>query len=265
MELDADFTEAGSALGAIAGIGSAIQTSVYINDIVEDAFRIASKEFNLSMDALAMSIPKEFHHVYEWDKVGIPSAKLWRNVLRGTGASRKASFEFRPSITPVPRNVFPPSSTGKQLNPEPVYFHAKAWVMEYNIPVHVTPKKAGVLFFDMQKRISTRYGKHVPFIFSPYAHIEFPGGKVHGNFTEAFANWWSLKAPTVIETKAMPRYQADISKIMLESGKASTRSSRTGRVASKSFSIGYDTTKEQTKRALLASANRYRFENRESQ
>lgn len=97
------------------------------------------KDFGAYIDAQARTKPKSLHHVYEWNKVGMPEARLFKlNKLKSDGLSIRLNFEFLLSKTAVPNS----RSKRKYV------YENKASVMEAGIPVVVAPKYAERLVFD---------------------------------------------------------------------------------------------------------------------
>lgn len=121
------------------------------------------------VDAKARMNPDKFHHIYEWDQVGRPGARL---------------FEF--AMTPGKRTI---RFTGKLLSsntPSPSsgqIFEDKAKVMENGITITIEPKNAEVLVFENEGQT----------IFTTkQIEIENPGGpEVAGSFSEIINDFFS--------------------------------------------------------------------------
>lgn len=124
---------------------------------------------NKYIDAKARSNPAALHHVYEWDRVGNESARLFeinssasKNVIKFTG-------KFLPSKT-----ISPTSS-------EP--FTDKANVMENAIAITIEPRNSDVLAFEADgEMVFTRNS----------IYIEHPGGdEVAGSFGEVIDDFFT--------------------------------------------------------------------------
>lgn len=89
------------------------------------------KEF---IDASARVNPEVLHHVYEWNSIGSPSARLYdlSYTVSGLGLSIKSSFR-QSSIIKAGSNV---------------PFYDKANIIENGIPVVIRPKNAKALRFE---------------------------------------------------------------------------------------------------------------------
>jgi hypothetical protein len=111
------------------------------------------------VDAQARSNPSALHHIYEWNRVGSPSARL---------------FDLHYTISNLGLSIggtFSQSRTVKDDSNVP--FYDKAKIMEKGIPVTITPKKR-VLAFEVGGRT----------VFTPNSvTVNNPGGnEVQGSF-----------------------------------------------------------------------------------
>jgi hypothetical protein len=150
------------------------------NKIIADATSKAAKErvsrnifnalresFYQTTDSRARSRPGAMHHVYEWNEVGSPAARLYRlaSIHRGSD-SFAITYNFIKSSKPVPGS-------------EPHVFFDKARVMEDNNPVVIEPVNGGVLSFEYD-------GQRV-FTPGPVV-VDDPGGPAtKGAMNDAFA------------------------------------------------------------------------------
>ncbi len=91
------------------------------------------ESFREYVDSMARVNPQMLHHVYEWEGVGDPSARLFEINCQVSGDGISASGEFRQS-TSVKRGSRVP-------------FFNKAEVMERGMPVTIRPVQAEVLSF----------------------------------------------------------------------------------------------------------------------
>lgn len=105
-------------------------------------FNQVQKDFGEFVDAQARVKPKSLHHVYEWNKTGIPSARLFKlNTIGSSGLSFSIKYAFLPSKSAVP------SKNKKQRRR--YVFKDKASVMEIGLPVVISPKSAERLVFEI--------------------------------------------------------------------------------------------------------------------
>lgn len=118
------------------------------------------KEF---IDSYARTSPDMLHHVYEWNQVGSPNARLFDITYTVSNLGLSFRSEFRQSTSVKEGSRVP--------------FYDKARIMEQGIPVTIRPTRAKALAF-------TDNGEEV-FTKSP-VRIENPGGgEVQGGFERA--------------------------------------------------------------------------------
>ena len=86
------------------------------------------------IDSMAKVDPQILHHVYEWNQVGSPSARLYNLSYAVTPAGIVIGSSFRQS------------TSVKQGSKEP--FYDKARIMEAGIPIRIAPKESRVLVFE---------------------------------------------------------------------------------------------------------------------
>jgi hypothetical protein len=99
------------------------------------------KDFGDYIDAQARVKPKQLHHVYEWDKLGSPQARLFKLKRTDSGElSFKIGYEFKPSKSFAKGN--------KNSNRRHVFIE-KASVMESGIPLTISPRAAERLVFEV--------------------------------------------------------------------------------------------------------------------
>jgi hypothetical protein len=139
-------------------------------------FKQLQKDFGEYIDAQARVNPKSLHHVYEWNKVGNPSARLFKlNILDSSGLSFKVNSSFKLSKSNVP-NKF---SNRRHV------FANKASVMEAGMPLIIRPKSAERLVFETNTGV----------VFMPKGAsvtVTRPGGgKATGRFKIAYAQFFT--------------------------------------------------------------------------
>lgn len=133
-----------------------------LSDFVIDAL-------NKYIDAKARSNPAALHHVYEWDNVGNPSARLFSFSAKSTNSLIVFNGTLKKSTS---------VSKGSK---EP--FENKAQVMENSITVTIEPKTSDVLVFD--------YNNETIFT-SKTITIDDPGGPfVAGSFAKTVEEFFN--------------------------------------------------------------------------
>lgn len=125
--------------------------------------------FGKYIDSRARVNPQAFHHIYEWNKVGQESSRLFQLDVRATKKNIHFTGKFLPS-----KSIADGSS-------EP--FINKANIMENSIEITIKPKNSDVLAFE--------YEGETVFSMGPI-YIENPGGdEVAGSFGNATEDFFS--------------------------------------------------------------------------
>jgi hypothetical protein len=150
------------------------------------------------IDVNARLSPAALHHMYEWNQVGSPAARLFNldYTVSGVGLSISSTFSQSRSVKAGSR----------------VPFYNKANIMEKGIPVTISPKKNGTLVFnDNGETVFTK---------SPVT-VKDPGGKevqrsYERVFDSFFNNYFSqsfLKASGIMDYLQNPQiYKQNLSK-----------------------------------------------------
>lgn len=144
--------------GFIDGVKSG--KKIFLNNLGKESIVLLGKY----IDASARSNPEALHHVYEWHKVGSPSARLFDldYTVSNLGLSLFGTFKQSNSI--------------KDGSYTP--FYNKAFIMENGIPVTIRPRGSGVLAFEVD-------GEDI--FTSKEVDVDNPGGDaVNGSFERVF-------------------------------------------------------------------------------
>lgn len=128
-------------------------------------FEQIMKDFGNYIDAKARTNSKALHHVYEWKKVGSPSARLFSLTrIDGPGLSFKIGYEFNESKS------FVPTQRGRRKH----VFKNKASIMEAGKPLIIFPRNAQRLVFEADgETVFLPIGRSVT--------VKSPGGKKSTN------------------------------------------------------------------------------------
>ena len=137
---------------------------------------ITEQALNKYIDIKAKANPESLHHVYEWGRVGDPSARLFQIFAIPSKNNIRFAGEFLPS-----------SGLSENSN-EP--FVDKANVMENRISIVVEPRSSDFLAFDID-------GEQVFTVNSVF--IENPGGDaVAGSFGKAVDDFFEVYFTTTL-------------------------------------------------------------------
>ena len=147
------------------------------NAFTTTIFEQIDKDFCNYVDALARTRPKSLHHVYEWKKVGNPTARLFKiNKISEQDLSFRVNYEFKPSRSMVP--------TGGGRRRRHMFIN-KAAVMEEGLPLVIRPKNAERLVFEYN-------GETVFMPKGASVTVKRPGGSAARNqFALAYSRFFS--------------------------------------------------------------------------
>jgi len=121
------------------------------------------------IDVNARMSPELLHHVYEWEKVGSPEARLFDIDYKITGAG----ITFTSSL----------KQSSSIKNGSNVPFYNKAKIMEEGVAVTIKPKRASVLRFEVD-------GQEV--YTSREINVDNPGGQTQGQFNNVISNFFGV-------------------------------------------------------------------------
>ena len=126
-----------------ASVLSKLETNAAFKNLFKKTmFNQIEKDFGQYVDAQARTKPKSLHHVYEWNKIGNPSARLFNLYLIDTGGlSFRVGRDFKLSKSTVP-------SKNKKQKKKYVFVN-KAFIMEEGMPIVIRPKSAERLVFEL--------------------------------------------------------------------------------------------------------------------
>jgi hypothetical protein len=187
----------------------------FLNEVSRAVFVILGERFMLATDRFAATNPKRMHHIYEWKRVGNPSARLFvLNRLSMMNGSININVTFKESRTPVPIDpeLLVPGKTGKIVNRRNV-FRDKAVIMEEGRAVHYQAKR-------MLAFMGSDLGLH---FIRPGTTVDIknPGGKYTKDSLAVFmANWYNKNAQTIIDSSGLYERIANEASIVLSKNNA---------------------------------------------
>lgn len=167
---------------ALSTYDSLILENLYINPINKQKINrgaafLIKNYFNTYMDMRARQTPTAYHHVYEFNKVGDPSSRLF-----------SANINSTPDGTAMITYSF---TQAKEPNKDGYPFPEKASVMESGETITITPKQGKYLKYQL---------KDGTFVTSEKSIVENPGGpEVAGSFEKTFSWFMANQANVVLQ------------------------------------------------------------------
>ncbi len=144
---------------------------------------------NKFIDTKARMSPDQLHHVYEWNAIGSPSARLF--TIKSSAGKQSISFT----------GEFLPSKSVSDSSDEP--FVQKASIMENGIAIEVSPKASNVLAFDINGE--TVFSMNSIYIANPGGdEVAGSFGKVIEDFFENFFTNTVLFQSGIMEKLSSP-------------------------------------------------------------
>lgn len=181
---------------------------VFLNNLGASTIELMKK----FVDSNARVNPDALHHMYEWGQTGSPSARLFDISYSVTKAGLSIGSTFRQSTS-----VKPGSYSA---------FYDKARIMEYGVPVTISPSRSKVLVFEDQgETVFTQ--KDVT--------ISEPGGRqVSGSFERTLDSFMDLYfTQAFLNASGILKYFSDTTLFK----KSMSSGARLGR--SKGIDVGY--------------------------
>lgn len=177
------------------------KNKAFINKFNKTIYDQIASDFGLYIDAKARTQPKSFHHVYEWNKVGKPTGRLFTlNKIDAKGLGFRMSYDFKQSKTLVP------TKKGKHRH----VFPNKATIMESGKPVVIRPRNSERLVFDVNGyTVFMPKGKSVL--------VNKPGGvAVKNSFRMAYQHFFKgqLVNESIRKSKFQNLFSASMSKAL---------------------------------------------------
>jgi hypothetical protein len=186
-----------------------LSNKVVLEELANAVFTLSSQSFVKAMNIEAKGNPKTYHHIYEWNKIGLNSGRLfflYKESSVGGKLIIKPGFIKSKTKVPVSPELLAPGRTGKSVASRHV-FRDKASIMESGKPVIFRASKptpipsGGKLSFVAAGTIIRNYN---------------PGGKkVKGSFEKFYNNWFNTKVNSVISSSGiMDKIDAEIAKVL---------------------------------------------------
>ena len=138
-----------------------------VKKVTNAGAQIISKYFENYVDAIARIDSYRYHHIYEFDKVGDKSSRLFKSTIKnGT-----ITYSLLPATQP---------------NRNGAMFQQKAFIMESGTPIIIEPTNSTLLAFEID-------GEQ---IFARSTYVQNPGGPyVAGSFKAIFEEYFKSRLP----------------------------------------------------------------------
>lgn len=176
MLKDSTVAQISAALYYQANVVAKLDNNAQFKKVFKDTiYKQIAEDFGNYIDAKARMNPKSLHHVYEWKKVGVKTARLFNlKVIDGSGISFKIMYEFKDSKS------FVPGPRGRRKH----VFKNKAAIMEAGNPLTISPRNAQRLVFEADGQV----------VFMPIGKsvtVRRPGGaKATNQFNLAYSQFF---------------------------------------------------------------------------
>ena len=180
----------------IGGV-KALSSSKVLTALGDAIFTLSAKAFVKSMNMQAKATPKKYHHIYEWNKVGLESGRLfflYKESSSGGSLRIKTGFMQSKKNVPIAPELMVPGKTGKSVASKYV-FRDKANIMESGSPV----------IYRTSKNIPLPDNGSIRFVAAGTIIKNYnPGGKeVKGSFEHFFKLWYSTKVNSIISSSGI--------------------------------------------------------------
>jgi hypothetical protein len=249
IQLFVDFEQVATTIGAIEEAATVADSDRYIGKLINAAFAHTAEEFDGEVVAAAMASDK-LHHMFEWGTQGInrgrttvrlspnsDAAKLWENVLTGSGKNKGVAFRFKPSKVPVPLPTTTQTGISQRylskLNGKHIFWN-KAAVMEAGTPVHIAPKNGGKLFIPLKgmNGVNIRpQDKARGFIMTSKPVTAVPGAQSAGTFTSFWEAFWQGRGSETMAAHMEKRLQAHLERVNMKASRTRGRMGPAGKGA----------------------------------
>ena len=206
-------------------------------NIAKAVFVVAGKDFIKQTHLTAVSNPKAFHHIYEWNNVGRESSRLFRLNRDSVSGGRmiiSSTFLRSTKQVPIAKELLVPGKYGKSAKSRYI-FKDKASIMEDGKPLTIRPVRAKALVFSNNGKAT--------FVSKPKSvKINNPGGKqVRGSFTEHMLSWFRNPVNISMSLQGcgmLTRLEKELARELNVRGAGSARTSTVVKRVTDSYSKG---------------------------
>ena len=187
----------------------------FLEEVSRAAFVILGQRFMQAVDRFSATNPKRMHHLYEWNRIGNPSARLFvlnRISMLDGAITVKANFLQSKTPVPIDPELLIPGKTGKIVTKRNI-FRDKASIMEEGRSVSYEAKRM-LAFMGTNGLSFIRPGKIV--------NIANPGGKfVKGGLASFMSAWYAKNSQVIMDSSGLYEKIAQEAAIVLSRQNAS--------------------------------------------
>jgi hypothetical protein len=189
---NADILKIQSELNLKVGGAKELASAAVLTELANAVFTMSAKSFVKAMNMQAKASPKTYHHMYEWNQVGVDKARLfflYKDVNSGGKLVIKPGLVQSKTNVPIAKELLQPGRTGKSVSSRYV-FKDKASVMESGKPI----------IYRASKNIPMTENGKLRFVAAGTLIRNYnPGGKqVKGSFEKFYNVWFATKVNDVI-------------------------------------------------------------------
>jgi hypothetical protein len=180
-----------------------------LEELANAVFTLSANSFVKAMNLEAKGNPQTYHHIYEWNQIGLSKGRLfflYNESSKGGKLVVKPGFVKSKTKVPVAPELLVPGRTGKSVAAKHV-FRDKASIMESGTPtIYKTSKptpipSGGKLKFVAAGTVIRNYN---------------PGGKkVKGSFERFYNHWFATKVNSVIDSSGIiDKIDIEVAKVL---------------------------------------------------
>jgi len=186
-----------------------LSSPLVLSELANAIFTITANAFVKAMNIEAKGNPKKYHHIYEWNKVGLSSGRLFFLYKESTNNGLlviKPGFTKSKTKVPVAPELLMPGKTGKVVASKYI-FRDKAFIMESGKPI----------IYRASKNLPIPDNGKIRFVAAGTVIKNYnPGGKqVKGSFEKFYSLWFATKAASIINASGITTaIDAELAKVL---------------------------------------------------
>lgn len=164
---------------------------VVLNTLADAIYSITKREFIKDINRVAKSNQKKFHHLYEWDRVGNNSSRLF-DIIKVSSNSNKivvdTVFKKSKTLVPLSQELASPGVTGRLIEKRHI-FSNKAEMMEKGQRAGFVAKR-NIVFGGSEGLVFRSKGQNIA--------LKMPEA-TQGQLGNFMKTWYATRLVSVIE------------------------------------------------------------------